>query len=270
MQAVSWTLDHAGPMARSVADISALLDAVVGPDTNDPATLSMGSRGHSVSEVDSLVGQTIAIFRDFMGDPVTPDVGAAVETAMKVLGEAGATVREFSLSGFIDETLAAHNPVMWSELAHVHRDWFPSRSDEYTEFSQDRIAAGRLIPAIDYLQGLDERRRIQVRIATAMHDEGIDLLLLPAAPMVATLHEDIYDDVDRVAELMALGTWNSPFNVTGQPSLSIPCGFSAEGLPIGLQIVGRHGEDRLVLQAGKAYQARTGWHRMHPRVPVAS
>jgi aspartyl-tRNA(Asn)/glutamyl-tRNA(Gln) amidotransferase subunit A len=269
MQAVSWTLDHAGPMARSVADLSALLDAVVGSDTNDPATLSNGVSPRSTDREDQLTGRMVAIFRDFMGDPVTPDVAAAVELAAKTLGEAGAAIREFSLPGFSDEALAAHNPIMWSELAHVHRAWFPSRAPEYTEFSQDRIAAGREIPAIDYLQGLDERKRIQARITDAMQEHGIDLLLLPASPMVATLHEDLYDDVDRVAELMALGTWNSPFNLTGQPALSIPCGFSDEGLPIGLQIVGRHGEDHLVLQAGKVYQTRTDWHRRRPAVAVS-
>jgi len=240
----------------------------LGPNThNDPATLAFGRMIDAPSD---LAGQTIAIFRDFMGDPTTPDVAAAVELAAGVLGAAGATVQDFTLPGFMDESLAAHTPIMWSELAHVHREWFPSRKSEYTEFSQDRIAASREIPAIDYLHGLDERRRMQARIATAMHEQGIDLHMLPTSPMVATLHEDLYDDVDRGAELMALGTWNSPFNVTGQPSLSLPCGFSDDHLPIGFQIVGRHGEDNLVLQAGKIYQSGTDWHRRHPNVVVAS
>jgi Asp-tRNA(Asn)/Glu-tRNA(Gln) amidotransferase A subunit family amidase len=162
----------------------------------------------------------------------------------------------------MDEAMAAHGPIMWSELAHVHRKWFPEHATEYTAFSQERLAAGRQIPAVAYLRGLDERRRLQARMAAAMRD--VDLLVLPTAPMVATLHEDLYPDLDRTAELTALGQWNSPFNLTGQPALTIPCGFSKEGLPIGLQVVGRVGQDALVLHAGNVYQSRTDWHRRHP------
>jgi Asp-tRNA(Asn)/Glu-tRNA(Gln) amidotransferase A subunit family amidase len=266
MQAVSWTLDHAGPMGRSVADVSALLDAVAGPDSNDPATISATTGNGSIATGDRLDGVTIGIFRDFMADPVTPAIAAAVEAAAASLGEDGATVREFSLPGFVDETLAAHGSIMWAELAHVHREWFPARAAEYTAFSQERLAAARQVTAVDYLHGLEERRRLQARIAEAMED--VDLLVLPASPMVATLHEDLYPDEDRTAELTALGGWNSPFNLTGQPALSIPCGFSAEGLPIGLQIVGRLGEDRLVLHAGKVYQSRSEWHLRRPQLVV--
>jgi aspartyl-tRNA(Asn)/glutamyl-tRNA(Gln) amidotransferase subunit A len=262
MQAVSWTLDFAGPMGRSVADVAALLEAVAGPDSNDPATLALTLHARDLGGPNRLDGLTVGILRDFMGDAVASDVAAAVESAAFVLGNAGATVRPFTLPGFIEEALAAHGLIMWSELAHVHRGWFPERAAEYTAFSQERLAAGRQIPAIDYLHGLDERRRLQARMADAMSD--FDLLVLPTAPMVATLHEDLYPDLDRTAELTALGQWNSPFNLTGQPALTVPCGFSEERLPIGLQIVGRFGADALVLKAGKVYQSRSDWHRRHP------
>jgi Asp-tRNA(Asn)/Glu-tRNA(Gln) amidotransferase A subunit family amidase len=84
--------------------------------------------------------------------------------------------------------------------------------------------------------------------------------------MVATPLESTDPGEDRGAELEDLGTWNAPFNLTGQPALSVPCGLSSEGLPIGLQILGRHGEDALVLKVGHAYQDRTTWHRLRPDI----
>jgi aspartyl-tRNA(Asn)/glutamyl-tRNA(Gln) amidotransferase subunit A len=260
MQPVSWTLDHAGPLGRSVVDVAALFAAVAGPDTRDPNSIDVGSS--SSGDRDGLV---IGVVSDFMGSDVEPEVLAAVQGAIGVLAGAGLTVKDVAIPELTKDALDAHGQIMWPEAAHCHRDWFPRLAEEYTTFSQRRFTEARAVPTVDYLRGLDERRRIQARVADIQRE--IDLFVQPTAPMVATPLESMEPDADeRAEELTALGAWNSPFNLTGQPALTVPCGFSADGLPIGLQIVGRPGEDELMLHAGAVYQSQTDWHRRHPAI----
>jgi Asp-tRNA(Asn)/Glu-tRNA(Gln) amidotransferase A subunit family amidase len=264
MQPVSWTLDHAGPLARSVADVAAIFAAIAGRDERDPGSIE-GAEIRAISGGDRLDGLVVGVLTEFTEGGVEPDVLAAVERGIAVLAELGSTLRPITVPELRQPAMTAHRQVMWSEAAHNHRALFPSRSHEYTEILQRRLADARAVPAIDYLHGLDERRRIKARVAEVQRE--VDLFVLPTAPMVATPLETVEPSgVDRKEELTALSTWNSPFDVTGQPALSVPCGFSRDGLPVGLQLVGRDREDELVLRAGAIFQAHTEWHRRHPDV----
>ncbi|HEY7030388.1 MAG TPA: amidase [Thermomicrobiales bacterium] len=266
MQTVSWTMDHAGPLARSVADLAVLLAAVAGIDDRDrqsiDAPLAAG-RG----DTERLDGLVVGVLADFMGDDVEPDVRSAVETGIDVLRDRGAEIRHLSIPELGEPALTAHGQIMWPEAAYCHREWFPSRLGDYTEFSQHRFAEARTAPAIDYLHGLEERRRIRAVVAAVQRE--VDLFVLPTAPMVATPLESMDPGADeRMAELAALGTYNSPFDLTGQPAITVPCGFSRDGLPIGLQIVGRDREDETVIRAAQGFEASTEWHSYHPKSRV--
>jgi aspartyl-tRNA(Asn)/glutamyl-tRNA(Gln) amidotransferase subunit A len=139
---------------------------------------------------------------------------------------------------------------MWSEDRHLHRAWYPARRDEYSPFLHERFAAAEQTSAVDYLAALDERRQLREKMRQVMAE--LDVLLLPASPFPATPLESVDPNVeeDRIAELMGLGWVNSPFNLTGQPALTLPCALSSDGLPIGAQLVGRDFEDRRVLDIG--------------------
>jgi aspartyl-tRNA(Asn)/glutamyl-tRNA(Gln) amidotransferase subunit A len=266
MQQVSWTMDHAGPLARSVADLALLLEVVSGFDARDPQSAAGGMTGSLPSE-GRLDGVTIGLIDEFFVEPALPEILAAVEAGARVLGEAGATIRRVSIPELTEDAMRAHGQIMWPEVAHVHRDTFPAQAAEYSDFLQEHLAKARTAPAVDYLAGLAERDRIRHRIAEIQRE--FDLFVLPSSPVVATDLESMEPGADpRLEELSGLGRWNSPFDLTGQPALTVPCGFSAEGLPIGMQIVGRAFEDELVLHAGAAYQARTDWHHRHPTVAV--
>lgn len=264
MQPVSWTLDHAGPLARSATDLAVLFAAVSGPDGRDPGSI-MRADTVTVGADGRLDGFVCGVIEDFMGDEVDAEILAAVEQAIDVLVDAGADIRRISIPDLRGAALAAHEQIMWPEAAHCHRDWYPRLAAEYTRHSQRHFAAAREVPAIAYLQGQEERRRIQARVAEMQRE--IDFLVLPTTPEVATPLERLDDDPDKLdADLVGVGAWNAPFDLTGQPAITLPCGFSGDGLPIGLQIVGRPFEDERVLHVGHVYQERTDWHSRHPHL----
>jgi aspartyl-tRNA(Asn)/glutamyl-tRNA(Gln) amidotransferase subunit A len=254
MHPVSWTLDHAGPMARSVGDAAALLEAVIGLDPNDPASIAGTAMAPSLGETESLTGIQVGVLTDALDAPTTPKVAEAVLGAGSHLQAAGATVREVSMPGFIEEALRAHGTIMWTENRHLHSKWYPSRVAEYSPFLQERLAAAEKTSALEYLAALQERDRLRETMRNAM--AHLDLLLLPASPFPATLLESVDANVeeDRSEELTALGQFNSPFNLTGQPALTVPYTVNNDDLPIGVQLVGREREDLRLLSFGRCLE----------------
>jgi aspartyl-tRNA(Asn)/glutamyl-tRNA(Gln) amidotransferase subunit A len=233
-------------MARSTGDARALLDAVRGCDPSDPATLGNPEYAPGLTG-DSLAGVRIGLFAEALGEPTTPEIAGAVRQAAEHLRAAGATVTEAAIPGFIDEALTAHGTIMWAEDRHLHRQWYPAQKDKYSAFLRERFDAAAEISAVDYLAALEERKRLQARIREAM--TGFDALLMPNAPFPATPLETAEAEVeeDRTAELIGLGWLNSPFNLSGQPAVTLPVALSPDGLPLGVQLVGRHFEDARLL-----------------------
>lgn len=262
MQQVSWTMDHAGPIARSVNDVSLLLDVISGPDPRDPQSRT-GTIERGLPPKGRLDGVTIGIVDEFFGEPVLPEILTSVEAGIGVLVDAGASTRRLSIPELTEEAMQAHGQIMWPEVSHVHRETFPAQSEQYSEFLQEHLSKARALSAVDYLAGLEARDRIRRQVKEIQQD--IDVFVLPTSPVVATELESMEPDADpRLDELSGLGRWNSPFDLTGQPALTVPCGLSKEGLPIGLQIVGRDFEDEIVLHVGRVFQDRTDWHLARP------
>lgn len=267
MQPVSWTLDHSGPVARSTADAAVLFAAVAGADIRDPDSINSDSGSDAASRFSDgrLDGIVFGIIGDFMdGDDVDAEIRGAIDRAISILVEAGATIRHVDIPDLKHAALIAHSQIMWPEAAHCHSGWFPKRATDYTAHSQYHLAAAHKVPAVAYLQGLEERRRIRSLVAEIQRE--IDFFVLPTTPEVATPLERLDDDpAEFDSKLVGVGTWNAPFDLTGQPALTVPCGFSADRLPIGMQIVGRPLEDEAVLRIGCIFQERTDWHRRRPR-----
>lgn len=268
MLPLSWSLDHAGPLAHSAGDAALLLRAVAGPDPRDPGTRDAPRPAPAADLPAHLDGVTVALVRNAVDSDLDPEIRRAVLDALPIFAEAGATVREIEIPALGRDVADAAMTVILPEATHSHRDWLDARASDYSPTVRERLLMGRNVPAVDYFaaQATGERLR------TAMQDvqREADLLLMPTMPVVATPLEETSIAVSQQESGMTALNWlTSPFNLTGPPALSLPCGFTKAGLPIGLQIVGRPNEDELVLRAGHAFQARSDWHRRRPPVLAA-
>jgi len=265
VQPLSWTLDHAGPFARSVADLAVLLEATAGFDPRDAQSANRPAPRYRQKLSASLDGLSIALLTNFMDDSIASEVRRAVQAATKVFSDAGATLREIAIPELEGDTLDEVMGILLPEASYYHREWIDVHQADYTQVVYERLRAGQDVRAVAYFGALEARERLRVRLREIQQD--VDLLLLPmsatpAGPLEGMTVERTEGD-RRLTNLMRL---SAPFDLTGQPALSLPCGFSRDGLPLALQLVGRDFEDELILRAGYAYQQGTDWHRRRPPV----
>lgn len=263
VQALSWTLDHVGPFARTVRDIALLLEAVAAYDPRDRQSVDQRVPVYQRTLTERLDGIRIGVVANFMDDAVDAEIRSAVSRAATVLQDAGASIEECLIPELEREALDAELGILLPEASYCHRELFDRHQADYTATVLERLQAGQVVPAVTYIAALEARDRL--RQALRDYQSDFDLLLMPTTPMVATpLEQTTLEAGDAEEDLGALIRMTAPFDVTGQPALSLLCGFSQSSLPIGMQIVGRDFEDALVLRAGHAFQLRTGWHRRRP------
>src|SRR5713101_5412398 len=267
---LSWSLDHVGPMARSAEDCSIMFDAIARYDPRDPNSVSGPPAQASASLIGgaegrgplSLQGITLGTPQEPFVAPLDPEVRAAWQAALRVLQEEGAEIIDIDLPR---PTMLTYRNIQHPEttLAHIQSGWFPARSDDYTEATRENLLKGREVSAIDYLQAQQERRQFSSAIRAVM--QRVNGLVLPTLPLPAFPVELSYRDIliDGVADNSTAGLLrlNMPFNLAGLPSISLPCGFSTDGMPIGLQIAGKPFEEAMILRIAHAYQQLTDWHR---------
>lgn len=256
------TLSHAGPMTRSVRDAALMLDVVTGPDSRDWSALQPPVGSFLDGLDDGVAGLRIA-YSPTLGFDVTNDseVEAAVRAAVDVLADAGAQVDQVD-PGIADPVAAFH--VLWfSGAAKVLEPYDAQQLEQVDPGLRAAVEAhGRGRSAADYLDAVAVRMDLG-RAMGAFH-ETYDVLLTPTMPIPAF-------EVGRPApqgwpsELWTSWTpYTYPFNMTQQPALSVPCGLTAAGRPIGLQVVGARHADAMVLRVGQAYQQLTDWHTLVP------
>ena len=239
-----------------------MLHAVAGPDPRDEATTGapVGSWPPLPERLD---GVTVGVVASTLTGRLDPEIRAAVEQAIPVFAAAGASLREVSIPELADEAAAWAMTIVTPEASHCFRDALDGGPDDFSPTVRERLLAGLQVTAVDYLAAREAADRFRARLRDLLRE--VDLLLLPTMPVVATPLEETTIAVSQGEQGMTvLNHLISPFNLTGQPALSLPCGFTAAGLPIGLQLVGRHFEDGWVLAAGHAYQLRTDWHGRRP------
>ncbi len=246
-------------------DVALLLSAVAGPDPLDPTASSVEVPRYEEALADRLDGLTVGLVANLMGPDVDLDVREAVTRAVGVLADAGAAVREVDIPELEGDVPQARMQITLAEASHFHRDWLEVHERDYTPLVRARLQAGRDLSAVAYIGAGEVRDRTRRRLREIQ--ESVDLLVLPTAPTVATPIEGTipaHEVGRREAEMKNAVRRTSPFNLTGQPALSVPCGFSSDGLPVGMQIVGRDFEEARVLSAGHVFQTRTDWHRRRP------
>ena len=268
METVSPTLDHAGPIGRSVRDIAALLDATSRPDPRDPACIG-GISGSYLSplmnhKADRCDGMVVGVVTDLL-EGVDDTIRDAFEAALRVIEETGARVRPITIKGLREDILKAHKVIVWAEAAYSHQDLLNDVPALYSPTLLQRLEEAQGISAIEYQAALAHRERLRKEFELA--GTSIDLFVLPTVPCPALALEPAnLNAPGSESDVSDLMTRTAPFNMTGQPALSIPCGFSPDGLPIGLELVGRFRQDEMVLKMGYAYQLRTDWHKRRPPV----
>ena len=255
---LAWSLDHAGPMARTVEDCAVLLQAIAGYDPRDPASANVPIpeyRAELAGGVDGLrVGAPLAYLE---GVPdLSPETYAAYRAALAAFERLGARVTAVDFPEHEHHQIV-NSGLLVAEAFTYHQPTLASQPELYGRRFLSRIREGALLSAADYVTLLRGRAMIKRALAELMRQ--IDLLALPTSAHPA----------ETFAEDEATPTWKRtsltrPFNITGQPAISIPCGFSSIGLPIGLQLVGRPFEDATVLRAAHAYEQATDWHQRRP------
>ncbi len=261
---LSWSLDHAGPMTHTAEDAALMMNALAGFDPKDPASANVPVPDYRDALSGRVKGMRAGLPKQYFLDDADPEVRAAFGDAVEVLQAMGMSTIEvdFPLVGYSAQTTQT---ISWSEAAAYHEPYL-DRMDEYGPDVRQRMELGRTILATDYLRAQRVRRVICQQFASIM--EQVDVLLTPTIRIPAPRIDDIGElpEPGKVDLRGVLSANTRPFNVTGSPALTVPCGFSTTGLPIGLQIAGRPFADETVLRVGHAFQSATTWHQRRPPV----
>ena len=260
---LSWSLDHVGPMCRTAADCALMLGAMAGHDPRDPTTSRAPVPDYRAALTGEVKGLRVGLLGAFFLESASPEVRAAVEAAARTLEAMGASVVGAKLDT-VHLAAGAALAVVAPEAYAYHEAWLKTRRADYGADVSLRLLAGAFVPAADYLKG----QRIR-RLAVADVDRALaaaDVLLAPATPIAApTLGErEVEIGGQRHPVRTSLIRFTRPFNLSGHPAASVPCGFTSAGLPIGLQIIGRALDEATVLRVADAYQRATDWHRRRP------
>jgi len=254
---LSWTLDHTGPMARTVEDCAYLLQAIAGHDAADPASSTRPVDDYVGALDGNVRGLRIGVPRNYFFEDADTDNVRAFEDALGTLRKLGADVRDLQIPAF--NLSRSFMLIMLSEAFAYHEQDLRLHLELYGEMLRERLLTGALVTGPEYVQAQRVRMQICADVAEVM--KTVDVLATPTTPKTAPTFKTMYDP-----ELAFPRTNMPPFNLTGQPTLALPCGLSASGLPLSLQLSGRAFEEATVLRLGHAYQRATDWHTRRPPV----
>jgi aspartyl-tRNA(Asn)/glutamyl-tRNA(Gln) amidotransferase subunit A len=256
---LAWTLDHAGPMARSVRDVARLLGAIAGPDPKDPScsTEPVGDYEGGLGK-GALAGRRFVIARELL-EGTDPAVLAVFETALQQLEKEGARRRDVSLPSAPAMNIATE-VLIGAEAAVFHEENLRrgERRDRLDPAVRLYTTSGRLYLATDYVKAQRLRLQLQAELQQAIGEA--DVLVCPSDPTLTPKVGEAPRRNGRELMWFEYGTVNLG-NLTGAPALSLPCGFTPDGMPVGLQLFGQPFDEARVLAFGHAYEQAAGWHR---------
>jgi aspartyl-tRNA(Asn)/glutamyl-tRNA(Gln) amidotransferase subunit A len=253
---LSWSLDHVGPMARSAADAALVLQAIAAYDPQDVGSQKFPPVYYPSAIEEETSSLRLGVARGFWDD-VDAEITAAVDTAVTALAKITAGVQHIELSTDTDRTLVR------CEAYAYHQKYLPQHERDYDPETLRRIRSGADVTAAQYIQA--QRELLQQRRLILELFERIDLLLTPTTPVLAPAFSELQAAPDQLRNKEMVMLRNTrPLNVYGLPSLSLNCGFSKSGLPIGLQITGASGTEGAVLALAHIYQKQSDWHKQKP------
>jgi len=254
------TLDHAGPLCRCVADAAHMFEALAGPGVS----VISGSGSTSVRRIQQGVkGLRIGVPRQYFFDRIQRDVRHSVLTAIGVLEQLGATIHETELKG-MGETADLASNITAGEALSFHWKWLLRKPQSYGRDVRSRLQQSRRLTALAYLRAQQGRCAYTERLIHAL--EHTSVLAVPTLPVVAPRVDRGKARLGGLAEdlRLALLRLTRPANLAGLPAISLPCGFSSEGMPIGLQLIGKPFDEATVLRVAYAYERATSWHKLLP------
>jgi aspartyl-tRNA(Asn)/glutamyl-tRNA(Gln) amidotransferase subunit A len=254
---LSWTLDHTGPMARTVEDCALLMQPLAGHDPLDPASSLAPVDDYTAQLGRDVRGLRIGVVRNYFFEGVDPEIERAFEEAMATLRGLGAEVRDVQIPSL--KATHAFLLILLAEAYAYHERDLREHPELYGEVLRERFLTGALVTAAEYVQAQRIRSEICRETAEVLRD--VDVLATPTSPKPATPFAQAHDP-----EFGFPRSNMPPFNVTGSPTLALPCGFSASGLPLSLQLAGRPFAEATVLRVGHAYEQATSWHTRRPPV----
>jgi aspartyl-tRNA(Asn)/glutamyl-tRNA(Gln) amidotransferase subunit A len=256
---LSWSQDHCGPMTWTVEDTAYMLQAIAGRDPKDPTTSSALVPDYSLSLREDIRGLTIGVPRHFFfaSDPaINPEVLSVVEKGMEVLQGLGANLVEVTIPS-LEYVRAANTIIMLSEAYAFHEKNLKTRPQDFGQMVRDRFRIGGLFSSSDYIQAQRCRELVKKEFAEVF--QKVDLLVSPTMTQPAGAFEG-FDTTGTVRG----PSFTAPYNLTGLPAISVPCGFTAAGLPVGMQIAGKPFDEPGVIRAAYAYQQRARWFERRP------
>ncbi len=263
---LSWSLDHVGPLARTVGDAALVLGAIAGYDRADPATVDVAVPDASAALEDGVAGLTLGVPTNYFFDDVQPAVAEHVRAAITVLERLGAGLREVRVP-LAGTYMAAEFGMVLPEASAYHQRMLRAKGDQYEPDVRAFLEAGELILATDYLKALRVRTLIQQGWRDLFEEHGLDAIVVPtvAATAAAVGQAEFTWPDDRLENVtVTYVRLSAPGNLTGLPALSVPCGLDGDGLPVGLQVIGRPFAEPTVLRIGHAYEQAGGWGGRRP------
>jgi aspartyl-tRNA(Asn)/glutamyl-tRNA(Gln) amidotransferase subunit A len=254
------SLDHAGPLARSVVDTCILLQAIAGKypaDAKRPEyRLLKRSRPRRFR---------LGWPKDYYFERLDPEVQHAIDAAGKAFQQIGARIQEVSLPHLADSQESATN-IALAEATHYHQSqqFYPARMADYGSDVSGRLEMGSQVRAVHYLRGFEVKREVEKDFDSAF--ESVDAILAPAVPIAAPRigDDELIIAGEKETVRSALVRLNRPANLTGHPAIAIPCGFTREGLPVALQLIGPKWGEATLLAIAFAFEQATNWHARHP------
>ena len=262
---LSNSLDTVGSMTRSVTDAAIVMNAIAGYDERDQSCANRPDEDFTRHLGKDIGGLRIGIPQEYFYDMIDDEVRAAVLQAASKLEELGARVEECSIPA-LNDSISISGTILLTEAAEIHLDNLRDRADDFGADVRGRLEEGAMNPAVTYIAA--QRARTEFNRAIAESMKTYDILLAPttAAP-APKIGEDIVEVGGQTEHKLALmPRLTRPHNICGIPTVSVPCGFSSDGLPIGMQLAARPFEDALALQVAYAYEQATDWHTRRPPV----
>ncbi len=268
------SLDHVGPMTRTVADAAIMLEAIAGADPNDPTSLP-GPAPRLLDGLDGgVAGLRLGYDRRYAAEGVDPAVSGAVEEALAILVGLGAETVEVEVP---EAPFGDWGTICFYEAVRAHADHYPLRASEYGPYFGEVLANGAAVSDAEYAAAMERRDDFTARYEAMLGT--VDALVCPSTTTpIPVLDGMAYDTIDAFGRalvsiaqrfdppLTGIQRFTAPADFAGTPTISVPCGFNADGAPLSLQLVGRDRGEVMLCRIAHAYEQATEWHRRHPDV----
>jgi aspartyl-tRNA(Asn)/glutamyl-tRNA(Gln) amidotransferase subunit A len=260
---LAWSLDHVGPLTKSVDDAAIMLAAIAGPDPMDPTASSQPLPDYCKEMLGSIRGLRLGVPRQYFFEHVDPEIQKLVSAAIGQLENMGAMRVEVDIPD-LENCAAMEAHITLAEATSYHEPHLKKQADDYGPGVRTNLEAGRYLLATDYVKSQRARTLLQRHFNEAF--KRAEVIVSPTLPALPPLVGDVWVQSGDLREhvIDAFLRFNIPYDLTGFPAISVPCGFSSAGLPIGLQIAGRAFQEATILKVARAHEQSTDWHLARP------